>query len=138
MARFNQRAFPKCLTDALRKLYYTSVRSTYMSIDQPDTGDQSRPEPPAPPPSSVGPGKDLALLGKFGEDLQRVLSQLRPDGPELDFALLVDFIDGELDPVTKQQVERNIVTWRMWYDAFWEMVGAQRAGNDCPEVDQAQ
>lgn len=80
---------------------------------------------------------DFRSLGEFGKALEKITTKLRPDGPELDFALLVDYIDDELDPATKQQVEQYIVTWRAWYDAFWEMVGAQRAGNDCPVADEA-
>lgn len=66
------------------------------------------------------PNEDRVALGRFGVALEGVVANLRPDGPTVDFELLVDFIDEALDAARRRMICERIVTFRAWYDAYLE------------------
>ncbi len=72
--------------------------------------------------------EDRQSLGHLGESLNKLTSELREGGPEVSFEYIIGYIDGVLEPAAMQQVSRNIVTWRAWYGAYWETVGALEDG----------
>jgi hypothetical protein len=69
-------------------------------------------------------------LGNFDIRLKTITADLQPGGPEVNFQLLVGYIDGVLEPAAMQQVGRIIVTWQAWYDAYWETVGADDSAQE--------
>ncbi len=76
---------------------------------------------------------DLRALGRLGVSLREIVAGLQPDGPAVDFELLVGYIDGVLEKDATERVGKCIVTFRAWYDAFWETVGALEVEDDAPE-----
>lgn len=66
--------------------------------------------------------------------LDEIIANLKPGGPDTNFELIVHYIDKALDEKTAQQVGRLIVTWRAWYNMYWETVSAMEAS--LPEVDR--
>ncbi len=67
---------------------------------------------------------DLSQLGDFGIQLKVVIDGLQSGGPEVSIDYLVGYLDKTLAPSAMQQVGRNIVTWRAWYDEYWKLAGA--------------
>ncbi len=60
----------------------------------------------------------------FVEAIGRIRANLRPGGPDVDYAALHLHIAGDLDAEQSRQVRELIVTWQPWYDAYWETVSA--------------
>src|SRR5947209_6219046 len=46
--------------------------------------------------------------------------RLRPGGPEVDYAALYSYLDGDLPAEAQRAVERCIATWVPWHRAYWE------------------
>ena len=52
--------------------------------------------------------------------VHRVRDRLDDDGPNVDLALIDDYIDKVLEPNDHAEVEKRVRTWRNWHDAYWE------------------
>lgn len=73
---------------------------------------------------------DLKSLGELGAGLLAITSQLRPDGPPVDFMLLADYVDQCLDEGGRRRVVELVTTYRAWYEKFWEMVATAAEGTE--------
>lgn len=64
---------------------------------------------------------DFESLGEWGAAMRRLTSELRAGGPPVDYALLVDYVDRELDEGRRRRVVELVSTYRAWYEALWEV-----------------
>ena len=55
-------------------------------------------------------------LGPLGDALRTIDASLNDGGPDVDAALLLDFVEKTLSPAEMEEVQRLTRTWRNW---FW-------------------
>src|SRR3989344_1202215 len=67
-------------------------------------------------------GNEDESLGELDELIKSIKSRLHPGGPELDYKALFAYLDDDLTPEDKNEVEKRIVTWEEWHAAYWELL----------------